>query len=105
MDARASAQHPKERIMRFLSLGLAAALIATGVSAAAADDFGYPQPLYVPYGYAPAGFAPSVPCRYPDGWNAGDFAQELRGVPAGIDHSCRIDRNGVLVDRDGQPTE
>ena len=91
--------------MRFSSLVLAAALVGIGVSAAAAGDFGYPRPLYVPYGYAPAGFAPSVPCRYPDGWNAGDFAQELRGVPAGIDHTCRVNRHGVVVDSDGQPTQ
>jgi hypothetical protein len=91
--------------MRGLSLIFAAAISCTGVSIATAADFGYAPPLYVPYGYAPAHVVPSVPCRYPDGWNAGDAAQELRGVPAGIDHRCRINRAGIVVDRDGDPTK
>lgn len=105
----------------------AAFLLATGSAAIAGSYVEYGAPVPVPadsyvvrgpggirfgfgpvYGngpYGPAGYAPTLPCRYPDGWNAGDAAQELRGVPVGIDHECRVSRGGVVVDRDGRPTQ
>lgn len=47
----------------------------------------------------------TVPCRYPDGWNVGDAAQDFRGVPLGLHHRCRVTRAGIVVDRDGDPTQ
>ena len=95
--------------MKRPTLALAALLSCAGTSAVVAGSYVQFGPGGVVFGYgagyAPAGYAPTVPCRYPDGWNAGDAAQDFRGVPVGMNHRCRVTRNGVVVDRDGDPTQ
>ena len=94
--------------MKFCTVALTVALACAGSSGAGAGSYVLYGPGGVTFGYGadigPVGYGPTVPCRYPSGWNAGDAAQSFRGVPVGIHHRCRI-RNGVVVDRDGDPTE
>jgi hypothetical protein len=40
-----------------------------------------------PYGGAPA-VGVVYRCQYPHGWNVTDFARDVNGTPAGLDHSC-----------------
>ncbi len=53
---------------------------------------------------APA-FAHTAPCRYPDGWNAADYSDDLAGRPKDRYHQCVVGRDGQLLDSDGQPTD
>ena len=94
--------------MKVLTAASAAFLICAGAGAATAGSYVLYGPGGVTFGFGsdigPVGYGPTVPCRYPDGWNAGDAAQAFRGVPVGIHHRCRI-QHGVVVDSDGDPTE
>lgn len=95
--------------MRISSLFVASSLVLGSLTVANAGGFGvpgvYPNYGYGPYGYTQSGYAPTVSCQYPDGWNAGDASRSFRGVPNGINHRCRVNAYGTPIDRDGDPTE
>ena len=46
----------------------------------------------------------TVPCSFPNGWNAGDASRADRGIPNGIHHRCIVDRHGIVRDSHGHTT-
>ena len=49
--------------------------------------------------------AHTAPCRYPHGWNAADYSDDLAGRPKDRYHQCLVGKDGQLLDSDGQPTD
>ena len=93
--------------MRSAHFTVVTSILLVGMASASAGEFGRRSVVIEGSGYygAPAGYVATVSCQYPDGWNAGDAARELRGVPNGVNHRCRVNGAGTVIDSDGQPTE
>jgi hypothetical protein len=100
---------------RWVIAGSVGVLALLGAMAPASAQVVYAQPapldpLFAPadesYGTSPSfevsptpyGGAPAVRvverCQSPNGWNVTDFGRDVNGIPAGLDHTCPVERLG-----------